>query len=156
VTVVVEFTTHGLPKPQGSKVVRHHGQKQWTTESSRALPEWRRDVKKAGGEAMNGTGVVDVPLVLDLRFYLPRPKGHFGTGRNEGRLKPSAPFFPETLPDLDKLVRAIGDALTGIVWRSDASVVTIRAAKRYADGRSIGVDVRVERALDGDEDWRRA
>ena len=52
-----------------------------------------------------------VNIVLDLLFRFPRPRSHFGTGRNAGQLKPSAPFYVRTRPDLDKLARAVGDAL---------------------------------------------
>ena len=140
---VVAFTVHGLPKPQGSKVVRRHGDREWTQESSKALPDWRRAVAGRAGDAMEGRPVLDQALALDVRFYMPRPKGHYGSGRNAHRLKDSAPIVPRTMPDLDKLVRAVCDAMTGVVWRSDADVVTIRAWKRYADSRSVGVDVRV-------------
>jgi Holliday junction resolvase RusA-like endonuclease len=43
------------------------------------------------------------------------------------------------MPDLDKLIRAILDALTGVVWRDDGQVVDIVASKVYAD--TPGVDV---------------
>lgn len=36
-----------------------------------------------------------------------------------------------TAPDLDKLVRAIGDALTEIVWTDDSQIVQIVARKEY-------------------------
>jgi Holliday junction resolvase RusA-like endonuclease len=158
-SLVIAFTVHGLPKPQGSKVVRRHGTRQWAQEASKALPEWRQAVRREAGDAMEGPEV-DEPVLLDVRFYMPRPRGHFGTGRNAGRLKGSAPLLPTTTPDLDKLIRAVCDAMTGIVWRSDSDVTTIRAAKRYADDRRIGVDVRVETeaavAMVEAADWARA
>ena len=33
----------------------------------------------------------DEPLRVDLYFYMNRPKSHFGTGKNHGTLKKSAP-----------------------------------------------------------------
>jgi crossover junction endodeoxyribonuclease RusA len=37
-----------------------------------------------------------------------------------------------TKPDLDKLVRCVLDALTGVLWVDDSQVITIRAFKFYA------------------------
>jgi Holliday junction resolvase RusA-like endonuclease len=45
------------------------------------------------------------------------------------------------MPDLDKLVRAILDSLTGVVWRDDAQVVDIVARKVYAE--TPGVDIAI-------------
>jgi Holliday junction resolvase RusA-like endonuclease len=67
-----------------------------------------------------------------MLFVLERPKTDWGTGRNAGRLKPRAPAWPLKRPDSTKLVRAVEDALTGILW-SDDSVIVLGpiAAKRY-------------------------
>jgi crossover junction endodeoxyribonuclease RusA len=66
---------------------------------------------------------------------MPRPKDHYGTGRNSGTVKPSAPINPASMPDLDKLVRCICDALTDAgVWKDDAQVCVLVAAKRYTNG----------------------
>jgi Holliday junction resolvase RusA-like endonuclease len=62
-----------------------------------------------------------------VAFRLPRPKGHYG----RRGLRPSAPAYPNVMPDLDKLARAILDALTGIVWRDDAQVVRLDVEKIY-------------------------
>lgn len=75
------------------------------------------------------------PLAVTLVFILPRPAGHFGSGRNAGQVKPSAPPFPVTKPDLDKLCRAVLDALTDAgVWRDDSQVAELNAGKVYATG----------------------
>ena len=53
-----------------------------------------------------------------------RPKSHFGTGKNADKVKQSAPVFPATMPDIDKLMRAILDGLTDAqVWLDDGQVV---------------------------------
>ena len=62
-----------------------------------------------------------------------RPAGHYGSGKYSQRVKPSAPRHPGRKPDLDKLVRAVFDSLTSIVWIDDAQVVRLTAMKRYID-----------------------
>lgn len=148
---MIAFAVHGLPRPQGSKTIRSAGDKTWTTESSKALPEWRRAVQQRAGDAMHGRSPLDgTPVALDVRFHLPRPQAHYGTGRNAARLKSSAPARPTTMPDLDKLVRAVCDALTNVAWRTDAQVTVIHAAKLYATG-TVGCDV-IIRTLDNHAD----
>lgn len=133
-----ELTVHGLPAPQGSKkYVGHRFNKKYgkdlpvLVESSKKVDPWRRDVAKAA-LAGRPSELFDGPLVADMVFSMPRPKGHFGTGRNASCLKASAPAVPIVMPDLSKLVRSTEDALKGIVWRDDSLVVAYgRLAKVY-------------------------
>lgn len=141
----ITITVHGLPAPQGSKKAfrnQYSGRIQMTESSAKVKP-WRADVKSAAEEAVEelpGWLPLDGPLLVSMVFTFARPKGHFGTGRNAGRVKPSAPPRPAGTPDLSKLVRSTEDALTGLIWADDARVVEYRRlAKHYAsDG---GVDV---------------
>ena len=119
-------------------------------ESSKRVPKWRRAIADAARAAMDllpadeqraATGAVSVTL----DFLLPRPKGHLGTGRNAGVLRESAPVDPLSKPDLDKLARAVLDALTGIAWVDDAQVTDLVAAKRFSPRPDqAGVHVRVD------------
>ena len=79
------------------------------------------------------------PVFLQAIFIMPPPKAHYGTGRNAGKLKPSAPNVHYGRPDLDKLVRAIGDALTGIIYKDDAQISDLDSHKIY--GETTGVYV---------------
>ena len=130
----IEFRVNGIPAPQGSK--RHVGNG-IMVESSKAVGPWREAVRAECQRAIEagGTPVMDGPVGLTVRFFLPRPKGHFGTGRNVDRLRPSAPDWPAGKPDADKLLRAVLDALTaGGAWRDDAQVVLIDCGKHYVAG----------------------
>ncbi len=88
--------------------------------------------------------VVTNPVGLRITFFLPRPKGDYGTGRNAGQVKASAPLHPAKKPDVDKLVRAILDSLTGIVYHDDAQVIQVAAAKRYSPDGQPGAKVTVQ------------
>lgn len=66
---------------------------------------------------------VSGPLIVEFKFWLPRPKNHWGTGRNLGKLKDWAPREHITYPDRTKLLRCAEDALKGIVWRDDSQIV---------------------------------
>jgi Holliday junction resolvase RusA-like endonuclease len=94
--------------------------------SNRAkLDPWRAAIVEATGKAMVDQHVpdpLDGPLYLQAEFHMPR-------GKTVKRL------WPTTTPDLDHLLRALGDALTkaGAVT-DDARIVTVQITKRYADG----------------------
>lgn len=72
-------------------------------------------------------------LKITCIFYMPRPKSHFGTGKNSGVVKPRSPKFHTSKPDIDNLVKMI-DAFNGVYWIDDAQISTLVARKVYADG----------------------
>jgi len=87
-----------------------------------------RHVKdKAPKELLEG------PLRVDLHFYFRRPLSHYGTGRNAGVLKHTAPTRQTTKVDRDNLDKLILDALTGIFWKNDSRVCEGWIQKRYSD-----------------------
>lgn len=156
----MRITVHGTPAPQGSK--RHVGNGVMV-ESSKKVKPWRQDVKHAALAASaertpcldptcacqphGGTWGRDDALQVEVTFYLPRPRGHYGTGRNAATLKPSAPGRPWTKPDLDKLLRSTLDALGEAgLWADDSRVAVVLAEKQYADHRPPGAVIDVTRA----------
>ena len=60
---------------------------------------------------------------LELEFVMPRPKS---------TPKKSTPAAIKR-PDLDKLVRAVMDAITGVVVVDDSQIVHLVATKRIAE-----------------------
>jgi Holliday junction resolvase RusA-like endonuclease len=80
------------------------------------------------------------PISLNLVFRLPRPKGHFGTGKNSSRLKETAPAWHTSKPDLDNIEKALKDALSDIrLWRDDCQVCQVTKKKVYVDGMEAPV-----------------
>jgi len=93
---------------------------------------WRNAVVFAALDLIDEDWVpIDEPVELSVIFYLPRPK----TATRE---------FPAVMPDLDKLIRAVGDSLTtaGIIL-DDSRIIAIHAKKLYADARGVGAVIRV-------------
>lgn len=71
------------------------------------------------------------PLTLEIALFMRRPKAHYGTGRNAGRLKDNAEAWHSKRPDLDNCVKFIMDALNGVFWLDDAQVAQLVVAKGY-------------------------
>jgi len=127
VSAAVEFFTPGRPAPQGSK--RHVGGGV-LVESSKAVKPWRVDVQWAARAACRAP--LDGPVALRLEFVMPRPKS------TPKRSTPPA----IRRPDVDKLARAVLDALTGVVVGDDSQIVDLHATKRLAEiGETPGVHV---------------
>ncbi len=71
-----------------------------------------------------------MPMRIKVSFLFARPQSHY---RTNGQLKPSAPqYCTARIGDLDKLVRALCDALQGLCYLDDAQIIEINANRRYA------------------------
>jgi Holliday junction resolvase RusA-like endonuclease len=97
------------------------------------LNPWRREVTGEACQAMNGEPPLACLVVVTMEFFRPRPKAHYGSGRNARVLKDSAPSAPGTAPDLGKQARAIQDAMSKIVYTDDSMIVSEVHVKRYID-----------------------
>lgn len=119
----------GDAAPQGSK--RHVGGGRMV-ESSKAVGPWRERVALAAHA--HGFEVLAGPVRVDLEFVRPRP-----VSTPKRRTPPAI-----KKPDLDKLNRAILDALTGIAFGDDAQVTEQHLTKRLAEiGETPGVWITV-------------
>ena len=137
----------GHPEHQGNLVPIGRGRPGVRDKNAKHLHPWRDHVALRVREAYGGHPL-DQPLELDVTFYFDRPASHYGSGRNATQLKRSAPaVYRTTRPDIDKLLRAILDALTGVVWSDDSRVVQAKASKRWNDGRPEGATIIVRHAL---------
>jgi len=143
----ISIDVTGTPAPQGSKkaFVRKNG-RAGMKESSAGVRPWRNSVIADALTILNHHNIgrepgewwtpIVGPVHVQARFYSPRPRSHFGTGRNAGVLKPTAPLYVTTTPDVDKLVRSTLDGLKEAgIYRDDSLVVRLTVEHRYANQR---------------------
>lgn len=123
----------GTAAPQGSK--RLLGKVM--VESSRRVHPWRSDVRTAAIQNKPHGWDLTAPMQVELTFWFPRPANHYGSRAGVSYLKANAPAEPVSsrVGDLDKLCRAILDALTGVAYLDDRQVVELQATKAYLMGR---------------------
>jgi crossover junction endodeoxyribonuclease RusA len=135
----------GLPQQQGSK-------NPWGGEANKKLAPWRGHVTQTVGERWGDAPLLTGPVKLNVVFVFPRPKAHY---RTNGSLKPNAPEYKTSAPDLDKLQRAIGDALTGTAFRDDAQVAVWEVTKRYAEKAYCDISI-IDLSGGSEDDARRS
>lgn len=129
----------GTPKQQGSKrgfVIAGKGDRKTRAvvvdDNKRPLKDWRTDVVVGCTNVLDDApaGVFPLlgPVAVRLVFAMPKPA------------RPKFPW-PAVKPDIDKLERAVLDALTDAgVWKDDAQVVDLHTTKAYP-GPDIGQHV---------------
>lgn len=128
-----------VPKKKGGQPARRPDGRLLVITKNDAGPDaeiWAGSIAKACAEQMEKTGLNMTRsggVWIELVFYRPRNKGHFGTGKNAAVLKDSAPAYPDVKPDIDKLARCALDALKGIVWNDDGQVVAMPTFKTFGD-----------------------
>ena len=86
---------------------------------------------------------IDGPVAVQVIAEFARPAGHYGTGRNRGQLKDSAPAeWFVGFPDADKIARLVGDALViAGVLPDDRFVAAWRVRKRWSTRNCTSIEV---------------
>jgi Holliday junction resolvase RusA-like endonuclease len=130
----MELTVYGTPVPKGSArafaIPGKDGQRPRAvvvSDNKKPLAHWQTQIANEA-RLMKGSRPGDVPafdgaIGVYVAFHFNRPKSVSKTSRPYVTVK----------PDLDKLVRAVLDGLTGVIWRDDAQVTDLRAEKSYLD-----------------------
>lgn len=68
------------------------------------------------------------PIQISLTFLLPRPKAHL----KGAVLRPEAPLWHASKPDMDNFEKAILDAITAVkIWHDDSQIADKRTRKIY-------------------------
>lgn len=141
-TEPVTLEVYGVPQPQGNKtgfynkslgrVVIVEGRR---PDARRAFASWRQGVDETAQryQEAHAIALCDQPVRLTLAFYLPRPQS-----------APRRRIWPDTRPDLDKLTRAVMDAITGTLITNDARVCELRVTKHFAGERPPGCTITLE------------
>ena len=143
-TNIITFTVFGKPAQMGSKkafYIKSLNRSTIVDDNSDKQKAWAASVAQTASHVMAGRPLLAGPVSLHLQFYFARPKAHYGTGKNASTLKQSAPLRHTQTPDVDKLVRCLGDALTGIVYRDDRQVYEIAASRHWTISQECAVVV---------------
>jgi Holliday junction resolvase RusA-like endonuclease len=133
--MMLSFTVFGVPAGQGSmRIAPSRSTGRMIADHPKKTVQWRNVVAARAveelGQVEGEYELMQGALALIARFYFPRPKS-----------APRRRLRPEVKPDLDKLVRALGDALEGVVYRNDSQIVQLRASKHYGEPARVEIAV---------------
>ena len=141
--MTLAFTVYGVPVTKGNhKAVTPRGMKfPVITETNRNVASWQQLVAEGASREIarlpeTDRVLLDAGVRLTIAFYLPRPKKFSRRGAFVHHL---------TKPDLDRLERAILDALTAVAYHDDKQVTEIISGKYYA---AVNAPARVDIAVE--------
>jgi crossover junction endodeoxyribonuclease RusA len=124
----LSFVVLGQPVPQGSaRAFVTKGGRAVVTSDNTELRPWRDTVSWAARQALGEHSErpsfpITGPVSLVLAFHVRRPVSE----------RKTVDVYPIKPPDLDKMLRAIGDSLTNAgVVRDDALITDVVMRKRY-------------------------
>ncbi len=129
----VSFTVYGRPQPQGSAravPVKGYARPFITTDNKKLKP-WRQEMTAVIVSLREECFGPHVPLFCDLKCYFQRPKT--ATVKKRPGMT--------TKPDGDKLMRAVWDAMKGVLIPDDSHFVDGRVRKFYGDPERIEVQI---------------
>jgi len=124
----------GVPQPKGSKrgvVHKATGRVLIFDQNAPKMRTWERAIQWVVQNEWKGPPL-EGPVRLWLVFVFPLPNS---------APKRRPPAWKDKKPDIDKLFRLVGDALTGIVYRDDAQIASVIIDKRYGDEAGVGIAV---------------
>ena len=127
----VRFIVDAEPRSQGSMTAvynRRLGIARVRHSNAPALSSWRNLVREAARK--EGAALWTGPIGMRMSFGLKAP-----LNKSHG--------YPKS-PDLDKLIRGVLDALTGVCYHDDSQVVNIESEKLWRSTTEIEV-YRIER-----------
>lgn len=126
---MIKLVVLGEPKPQPRPRFFKAG------EHIRSYDPAKKDKQTFAGilQAQAPKEPISGPISLEMTFYMARPKGHYGTGKNAGILKKNAPEWHTSRGDLDNLIKMGTDSMNKIFYRDDAQIAELFCKKIYSE-----------------------
>lgn len=115
---MLTFAVPGNAVAQGS--MKYVGGRKIIYSNHDRLMEWRSKIRECAREVMRDHAPFEDAVAVEAMFWLTRPK-----------VAHDRPY-PSKRPDLDKLARAVGDAITGVIVSDDSLIVRWTLNKEYA------------------------
>lgn len=130
----ITFEVHGEQAPCGSKKGYPRGRRVIIVDANKNAPKWKAIVaeaaRKAAKKVLAAGEFLQGPLSMSITFQRKRPRGHL---TKKGLPSSQWREYPSVTPDTTKLIRGTEDAMTEIIYKDDAQIVSQRAYKVYGD-----------------------
>ena len=134
----VSFTVPGKPIGKGRPRIGKVGgfSRMFTPEKTvnyEGLVGWTAAQAMAGRPLIAGPVSVVLHIAAEIPASWSKAKQARATAGAE---------FPTTKPDMDNVIKAVFDAMNGVVWKDDVQVVSLKTTKAYALAPCVQVEVK--------------
>lgn len=131
----IRFTIPGEPQGKGRpRVGRIAGQARMFTPEKTV--RYENLITLSARQAMNGNDILLGPVMLEMVMYHP-------IRTSWSKKKQAAALANEIRPtlkcDADNCIKAVCDALNGVVWKDDVQVTDLHVKKRFAETPRVEV-----------------
>lgn len=130
---VIAFVIPGEPQGKGRpRATRINGMVRLYTPSKTANYEGL--IAMAAQQAMAGAVPLDGPVMLEVDMVHVMPASW-------SKKKRAAAGLPTCKPDMDNVIKAVGDGCNGVVWQDDKQIAVILAQRAWGERPEVRVRV---------------
>lgn len=101
--------------------------------------KFKRELKQLARIEMQGKDKFDGAIKVTIRFFRRVQKS---ISKKEHARRTKGHVRPIVKPDLDNYIKSTLDALNGVIWTDDATIVELNTSKWYADDPRIEIEVK--------------
>lgn len=134
---MISFFVPGVPVGKGRPRITTRGGKPRAYTPAKTV-NYESEVATVAHSAMDGSDPFAGPVALTITATFPIPPSWKKAKQEEAR---AGRLWHTSKPDGDNCLKALGDALNGIVWNDDSQVSRCAFAKVYGDRPGVHVFV---------------
>ena len=101
--------------------------------------KFKRELKQLARLEMQGKDKFDSAISVTIKFFRKVQKS---VSKKEHARRTKGRVRPIVKPNLDNYVKSTLDALNGVIWTDDATIVELNTSKWYADDPRIEIEVK--------------
>lgn len=101
--------------------------------------KFKRELKQLARLEMQGKDKFDSAISVTIRFFRKVQKS---VSKKEHARRTKGHVRPIVKPDLDNYIKSTLDALNGVIWTDDATIVELNTSKWYAEDPRIEIEVK--------------
>ena len=101
--------------------------------------KFKRELKQLARLEMQGKDKFDSAISVTIKFFRKVQKS---ISKKEHARRTQGHVRPIVKPDLDNYVKSTLDALNGVIWTDDATIVELNVSKWYTDDPRIEIEVK--------------
>lgn len=135
----VEFTVPGQPQGKGRPIAGRSFAGHTTLRTPEKTLAYEGLVAFYAQQAMAGRTLIEGPVCISMTLACQIPASWSGRKQRQAQ---AGEIRPTTKPDTDNTVKAVFDALNGVVWKDDVQVCELNVSKIYCPTPGVSVYVK--------------